>query len=160
MPLLPGSEPKSDEPPSVPEAEQESEPEPYVRYATPRRSVSSEASAIRVVPLAERKYDFFINHCQKSGQDQCRTLATELKRRGCRVWYDMQADDLTAHGMEVGVSQSRNMLMFLSDDLMKRIFCQHEQRWGVKYGCKFIGIVEKDWRHGKADFGAERKKAL
>ena len=111
------------------------------------------------VPMAERKYDFFINHCQQSGQDQCRTLATELKRRGCRVWYDMQADDLTAHGMEVGVSQSRNMLMFLSDDLMARIFCQHEQRWGIKYGCNFIGIVEKDCRHGKADFGAERKKA-
>ena len=71
----------------------------------------------------------------------------------------MQADDLTAHGMEVGVSQSRNMLMFLSEDLMARIFCQHEQRWGKKYGCNFIGIVEKDCRHGKADFGAERKKA-
>ena len=65
------------------------------------------------LPPAERKFDFFINHCQKSGQDQCGKLADRLKAAGCCVWYDMNAEDLTEHGMEVGVSQSRNILMFL-----------------------------------------------
>eukprot|EP01043_Picozoa_sp_COSAG02_P048071 COSAG02_NODE_4682_length_5102_cov_11.871277_1_plen_1610_part_10 len=154
-----GTEPSEPgEPELEPEQEPEPELEPYVRlrHAKNHKKVPQ---PIQVVPMAERKYDFFINHCQQSGQDQCRTLATELKRRGCRVWYDMQADDLTAHGMEVGVSHSRNMLMFLSADLMARIFCQYEQRWAIKYGCKFVGIVEKDERHGKADFGAEKQKA-
>eukprot|EP01043_Picozoa_sp_COSAG02_P121338 COSAG02_NODE_58166_length_278_cov_0.703911_1_plen_92_part_11 len=61
--------------------------------------------------------------------------------------------------MEVGVSQSRNMLIFLSEDLMGRLFCQHEQRWGIKYGCNFVGIMEKDERHGKPDIGTEKHKA-
>ena len=52
------------------------------------------------VPMAQRKYDFFINHCQTSGQDQCNTLSLLLKEKGATVWYDMQAQDLTAQGME------------------------------------------------------------
>ena len=109
--------------------------------------------------MEQRPYDFFINHCQKSGQDQCSKLADRFKARGCSVWYDMTAEDLTEHGMEVGVSQSRNILMFLSADLMARPFCQKELRWGIKYGCTFIGVMEADNRHGKADFGEEKAKA-
>jgi hypothetical protein len=111
------------------------------------------------VPMVQRKYDFFINHCQTSGQDQCNTLSLLLKQKGAKVWYDMQAQDLTATGMEEGVSQSRNVLMFLSDDLMGRPFCQAEQRWGKLYGCNFVGIVEKDSRHSPADFGKEKERA-
>ena len=110
-------------------------------------------------PMAERQYDVFINHCQGSGQDQCGNLSKLLQGAGCKVWYDMQAQDLTAQGMEEGVSQSRCVLMFLSDDLMGRPFCQAEQRWGKLYGCRFIGVVEKDSRHGAADFGKEKDRA-
>ena len=70
----------------------------------------------------------------------------------------MEADDLTAQGMEQGVADSRNILMFLSEDLMGRPFCIKEQRWGVKYGCKFVGVTEMDERHGQADFGVEIAK--
>ena len=112
-----------------------------------------------VVPWAERKHDVFINHCQASGQDQCNTLAIQLKAAGASVWYDMQAQDLTAKGMEEGVSQSRCVLMFLSDDLMGRPFCHAEQRWGKLYGCGFVGVVEKDSRHCPADFGKEEERA-
>ena len=48
-----------------------------------------------LVPMAERQYDIFINHCQSSGQDQCKALAQMLKCTGRQVWYDMQAQDLT-----------------------------------------------------------------
>jgi hypothetical protein len=64
------------------------------------------------------------------------------------VWYDMQAQDLTAQGMEDGVANSRNVLIFLSDGVMGRPFCNAEQRWGKKYGCHFVGVVEMDQRHG------------
>ena len=40
--------------------------------------------------MEQRQYDFFLNHCQASGQDQCRTLAMELRAAGASVWYDMQ----------------------------------------------------------------------
>ena len=34
-----------------------------------------------------------------------------------------------------------------------------EQRWAAAYGCRFVGVVEKDARHHSADFGAERARA-
>lgn len=65
--------------------------------------------------MSARKFDFFINHCQASGQDQCGKLCMLLQQAGASVWYDMQAQDLTAKGMEEGVSDSRNLLIFLSE---------------------------------------------
>ena len=102
--------------------------------------------------MNERNYDFFIKHCQASGQDQCAQLCMLLQQAGASVWHDMSAPDLTDHGMEVAVSQSHNMLMFLSDGLMGRPFINDVQRWATQYGCNFIGIFERDERHGKADF--------
>ena len=60
----------------------------------------------------------------------------------------MQEQDLTAQGMEEGVSQSRNVILFLSDDVMARPFCNAEQRWAKQYSCNFVGVVEQDDRHG------------
>ena len=109
--------------------------------------------------MSARKFDFFINHCQASGQDQCGKLCMLLQQAGASVWYDMQAQDLTAQGMEEGVSESRNLLVFLSDDCFGRPFCNAEQRWGKLYGCNIVGVVEKDSRHGPADFGKEKERA-
>lgn len=82
-----------------------------------------------------------------------------LQQAGSSVWYDMQAQDLTAQGMEAGVSEARNFLIFLSDDCFGRPFCQAEQRWGKLYGCNMVGVVEKDSRHSPADFGKEKERA-
>ena len=51
----------------------------------------------------------------------------------------MGAADLTAGGMEAGVRDSRCFLIFLSDGLMSRPFCQMEQRWAKGYGCRCAG---------------------
>ena len=110
-------------------------------------------------PHRGRRYDFFINHCQASGQDQCKTLCLELERAGATVWYDMEAHDLTASGMKEAVSQSRVVLMFLSDNLMGRRFCNEEQRWAKHYGCAIVGVHEKDERHNPADFSEEKERA-
>jgi hypothetical protein len=109
--------------------------------------------------MAERQYDYFINHCQTSGQNQCHALCLLLQQAGATVWYDMQAQDLTAQGMEEGVRQSRNVIIFLSDDVMARPFCNAEQRWAKLYSCKLIGVVEKDSRHSPADFAKEKERA-
>jgi hypothetical protein len=142
--LPPPADPEP-EPEHPPESEAPTDPSVTARFA--------------VVPKGERQFDFFINHCQKSGQDQCGKLALLLKAAGARVWYDMQVQDLTAQGMEEGVRQSRNLIIFLSDDVMGRPFCNAEQRWAKLYGCNLIGVVEKDSRHSPADFEEEKKRA-
>ncbi len=111
------------------------------------------------VSFSERKYDFFINHTQATGADQCGKLALLLKGRGATVWYDMHADDLTKQGMEKGMSQSRNILIFLSKGTMKRPYCQAEQRWAKAYGCNFVGVIEVDNRHNAANILEEKENA-
>ena len=71
----------------------------------------------------------------------------------------MQAADLTAEGMEAGVSQSRHVLIFLSDGYFTRPYCLKELRWAKLYGCNLVGVVEKDLRHSPADFGLEARRA-
>jgi hypothetical protein len=103
--------------------------------------------------------DIFITHAQGSGQDQCKWLHVMLKQAGYRVWYDMEEADLTERGMEAGVSRCRVVLIFLSDGYMTRPFCIKELRWAKLYGCALVGVVEKDSRHGPADFGLEARRA-
>ena len=96
---------------------------------------------------------------QATGQDQCRTLQMQLEKRGYSVWYDMTATDLTSEGMEEGVSQSRNVIIFLSDGIMSRPFCLAEQRWALHYGCNLIGLMETDRRHHPAVIEKEKQQA-
>ena len=104
-------------------------------------------------------YDVFITHAQATGADQCAMLARLLEARGLKVWYDMQAEDLTLGGMEDGVRRSRNILVFMSDGIMSRPCCQQEQRWAQAYGCTFIGVKEDDARHGAVDLVKEKESA-
>ena len=57
------------------------------------------------------------------------------------------------------MANSRNVLIFLSDDVMGRTFCNMEQRWGIKYGCNFVGVVEMDSRHSPGSFEKEKERA-
>ncbi len=135
-----------------------SQPYDRVQHVDPVPS-PAQRPRLSILPMIERQYDFFINHCQSSGADQCRSLALLLQMRGATVWYDMSAENLTAHGMEEGVASSRNVLIFLSDNCFGRPYCNMEQRWGIQYGCNFVGVVEKDDRHDPADFAIERERA-
>ena len=58
----------------------EPEPEEYVMTHSKGKNPNAK-QPIPHLHMAERQYDFFVNHCQATGQDQCRTLATELKSR-------------------------------------------------------------------------------
>jgi len=82
-----------------------------------------------------------------------------LKNEGARVWYDMQAHDLTGSGMERGISNAKNFIIFLSHGVMSRPYCQQEQRWAKQYECHLIGVKEEDERHGVPDFAAEKASA-
>ena len=95
-----------------------------------------------VKPMAERAHEIFLSHCQTSGQDQTSTLNALLRACGADTWYDMQAQDLTATGMEEGVSESWVFLIFLSYGYMGRPFCLTELRWAIRHECKLLGVVE------------------
>eukprot|EP01050_Picozoa_sp_SAG11_P017385 SAG11_NODE_2503_length_3278_cov_1.735451_3_plen_454_part_00 len=147
-----------------PEPENEPERAPHPRSLPVDSSgegaaVELLARCFEVLPMKQRKYDIFITHAQSTGQDQCKTLCLLLLQQGYSVWYDMQAKDLTARGMEEGVSQSRHVLIFLSDGYFTRPFCLKELRWAKLYGCNLVGVVEKDSRHSPADFGLEERRA-
>jgi hypothetical protein len=109
--------------------------------ASPKRS-------FEVTPPEGRLYDFYLIHCQETAQDQCSKLNSLLKEAGASVWWDMEATDLTAAGMERGVSQSRNVILFLSKGVMSRPFCHSEMRWAKQYKCGIVGVKESDGRHG------------
>eukprot|EP01043_Picozoa_sp_COSAG02_P019417 COSAG02_NODE_933_length_15812_cov_68.551709_13_plen_765_part_00 len=111
------------------------------------------------VLMSKRKFDFFLNHCQKTGQDQIIQLRMRLEAKGFTVWHDMSADDVTAMGMEEGVSQSRNVIIFLSAGIMSREFCHAEQRWALYCGCNLIGLKEIDVRHHPAVIEKEKDSA-
>jgi hypothetical protein len=125
----------------------------------PNQHAAASKPSFEIVPPAQRKYDFFINHCQQSGGDQCRILALLLRAAGASVWYDMDAHDLTATGMEEGVANSRNVIVFLSQGVMSREWCNAEQRWAKQYKCKLIGVMECDKRHNAVDIQNERDTA-
>ena len=86
--------------------------------------LAEQEPSYEVLPMKEREYDFYLIHSQATGQNQCHALYLQLCAAGATVWYDMQASDLTEQGMEQGLANSRNALIFLSDGLMGRKFCQ------------------------------------
>ena len=121
-----------------------------------RQPVEIVERSMKLVPMEDREHDFFISHAQRTGQDQAISLHAVLKEMGYNVWQDMSAVELTATAMERGVRNAKCVLLFLSDGLMSRPFCNKELRWAQIYGCKIIGVVEEDDRHGKVDFAKER----
>jgi hypothetical protein len=82
-----------------------------------------------------------------------------LRQQGLAVWYDMDAGDLTETGMRAAVQQSRSVLLFLSDQVMSSQWCWQEQRWGLEFGCNFVGVKEDDPRHGQANIALELERA-
>ena len=101
-----------------------------------------------------REHDIFISYFQGGSQAVSGWLCERLRFREClSVWFDQRAEtDITAEGMEQGVSQSRNFLILLSPGYMSREFCNAECRWAKLYGCKIVGIVlpGTDFAHERA----------
>ena len=52
----------------------------------------------------------------------------ELERMGFKVWYDNRADDLTKEGMLKGIEEASAFVLFLSEGVLQRPYCQMEIR--------------------------------
>ena len=74
---------------------------PYAKTPHGKGKAKGDAAAIVAVSMEQRPYDFFINHCQKSGADQCASLGRLLQARGFSVWRWEQLR-LRGHGIGPG----------------------------------------------------------
>ena len=91
---------------------------------------------------------FFISHAQSTGGDQANLIATNLEKRGAKVWYDQSATTITATSMEDGVRRSVVLLLLLTEGTLSRPFCQKEIRWARQYEVEIVGVYEADARRG------------
>ena len=88
---------------------------------------------------------FFLSHCQATGGDQTNAIYLELRQLGFSCWYsrshihvsvqfcahisrsrryDNRATDLTKDGMRHGIEGAAAFLVFLSEGILDRPFCE------------------------------------
>ena len=68
------------------------------------------------------------SHSQATGGDQANAIYLELERMGFKAWYDNRASDLTKEGMLKGIEQAAAFVLFLSQGVLERPYCQLEIR--------------------------------
>ena len=68
----------------------------------------------------------------------------------------MMADDLTKTGMVDGIHSSAVFILFLSDGVLQRPYCQLEIRAALETRRKILLVHEDDERHGKYDFSTRQ----
>ena len=52
---------------------------------------------------------------------------------GLRCWYDNRASDLTKEGMLKGIEQAAAFILFLSEGVLERPYCQMEIRHAIAH---------------------------
>ena len=52
---------------------------------------------------------------------------------GFKVWYDNRASDLTKEGMLKGIEEAAAFILFLSEGVLLRPYCQMEIRHAVAH---------------------------
>ena len=57
-----------------------------------------------------------------------RTCCLGFVLHGAQVWYDNRADDLTKEGMLKGIERAAAFVLFLSQGVLERPYCQLEIR--------------------------------
>ena len=92
------------------------------------RKTSVAPATLSIVPMEQRENDFYIIHDEESGHDQVENLGLRLQATGASVWRDMEAQNLTAAGMERSLRNSRAALLFMSDGVMVSQYCNSELR--------------------------------
>ena len=78
---------------------------------------------------------------------------------GFKVWYDNRADDLTKEGMLKGIEEAAAFVLFLSQGVLQRPYCQMEIRHALALKKPMVLLHESDIRHGGFDFRAAHEEA-
>jgi hypothetical protein len=85
-------------------------------------------------------------------------ITNNLEKRGLKIWYDNNMEEITESGMKEGVVKSKALIVLLTSGMMGRPFCQKEIRWALEFNLDIVGVAEQDPRRGPVVF--EEEKAL
>ena len=99
------------------------------------------------------------SHSQATGGDQANAIYLELERMGFKAWYDNRASDLTKEGMLKGIEQAAAFILFLSQGVLQRPYCQMEIRHALALKKPMVLLHESDARYGSFDFRAAHEEA-
>ena len=78
---------------------------------------------------------------------------------GFKAWYDNRASDLTKEGMLKGIEQAAAFVLFLSQGVLERPYCQMEIRHALALKKPMVLLHESDARYGGFDFRAAHEEA-
>ena len=62
-------------------------------------NADGQSSLLHPLP-PDKNCHFFISHSQATGGDQANLITNHLEKRGLKIWYDNNMDDVTAEAME------------------------------------------------------------
>ena len=117
-------------------------------------AASERAGAPPAPPAAAGGAVAFLSHAQASGGNQVLVLREALcawppasPASAPRVWYD-QDRDVTEDTMRAGVRDASHFVLFLSNDVLARPFCQLEIRTALDAGKPLVFVLEADAAHG------------
>lgn len=91
------------------------------------QAVTSHASV--AAPHRMNEWDAFICHASEDKVAVVEPLATELRRRGVKIWYDLwvlQIGDSLRRKIDEGLAKSRYGIVVLSPDFFRKDWPQHE----------------------------------
>lgn len=113
----------------------------------------------RLGEIDESKHDFFLSHVQAEAQDAVLSLKLLLSEQSnSSFWLDTEQHP-TSEGMEDGVRNCANFLLFCTQTVLDSRWVQMEVRWARQYRKNVILVAETDERHGKPDLNALIKTA-
>ena len=78
-------------------------------------------------------YHLFISHAQIEASGDVGTLFYLFERMGVHGWRDMNQENLTEEGMRQGVYDSDVFVLFLTNSILTRKFCQKELSWAMAF---------------------------
>ena len=103
-----------------------------------------------------KEWHFFISHSQATGGDQANLITNNLEKRGLKIWYDNNMEEITESGMKEGVQKSKALIVLLTSGMMGRPFCQKEMKWALEFDLDIIGVAEQDPRRSPVVFEEEK----
>lgn len=89
--------------------------------------------ANRTMPNKDFPYDVFLSH-NRAQKDWTRKLARNLDEKNIKVWFDewrLPAGTVASKGMELGVEQSRHVVLVLSPEFLNSEWTDFETQIGI-----------------------------
>mmetsp|Transcript_29513 Transcript_29513/g.75084 ORF Transcript_29513/g.75084 Transcript_29513/m.75084 type:complete len:744 (-) Transcript_29513:78-2309(-) len=103
-------------------------------------------------PPSVMRFDIFLSHLQRNGQDAIISMRMFLQKSqpGLRTFIDLEVDmrgGLT-NMLKDSIEVCGCFLFFITDGILQSEWCAQELRWAVEFGKTIVLVRETDERHG------------